>query len=671
MHLSVQSHLRRVLRLTCLFAIATAANAATPWKQPTAEELFMTAQPEVPGAPAVILDHEETTDDTLQIWTFYSRIKILTAAGRDQYSTVTVKYPVPPKYQPTGGWSDNDPGFFTVRDITARTIRPDGTAIPFAGKAYDQTVVKNQSGSIRQKVFSLPSVEVGSIIEYRYTLSYEGFIFLPDWTVQSKLFARRQHFFWHSALGRTSWTSTVPGGKDTVKVVEEPASRIHDYTLDTTNTPPTPDLAYMPPIQSLEQRVVFYSFDDPRIYSGEAFWTVKGSQWSHDTNAFIGSSSAITEASAQLTAGAATDIDKLRRLYAGVMAMDNTTFTRAHSQQEDKAAGLSKTKTAADILEHKRGSADQLTMLFTALARAAGFKAYVMTVVNRDHNVFNDHLLSFSQFDDDIAIVELDGPNGKTDQFFDPGQRFCPFGQLQWMHTAVAGIRQTEKDSAIAETPMGSYKDSQTTRVADLTLDTSGQATGPITLTFTGAPALALRQSTLATDELAFHKRLEDGLRDILPIGAEVTTQSIDNLTDETKPLIAHLSLTVPLATVTSKRAILPAELFAARQPPLFPSPTRDIPVYFHYPERIADVVRIHFPSTWTVPTPPAPADFKFADMALYKSSTQSSPGVVILRRDYVLAAVVSFAREYTDLRTFYNKVAEQDQQPLVLSRAP
>ena len=57
--------------------IAPLARAAATWKQPTAEELSMTSQPEVPGAPAVILYHEEITDDSRPAWTFYSRIKIL------------------------------------------------------------------------------------------------------------------------------------------------------------------------------------------------------------------------------------------------------------------------------------------------------------------------------------------------------------------------------------------------------------------------------------------------------------------------------------------------------------------------------------------------------------------------------------------------------------------
>ena len=49
-----------------------------------------------------------------------------------------------------------------------------------------------------------------------------------------------------------------------------------------------------------------------------------------------------------------------------------------------------------------------------------------MRVTSRDHNLFSPSLLSMKQLDDDLAIVVLDG----KEQFFDPGQRYCPFGQL-------------------------------------------------------------------------------------------------------------------------------------------------------------------------------------------------------------------------------------------------
>jgi len=661
----------------CTLLTSPAAHAGT-WQTPTPEELKMTSQPEVPGAPAVVLYHEEITDDHLNYWSFYSRIKILSVEGRDKYSTVALTYPTALAYPAAGppvvgggiGWlTPVQNESYSITNIEGRTIHADGTVIPFNGKAFDRDVEKSGSHHLKQKVFTLPDVQVGSIIEYRYNIRYpDNDIFIPDWYVQGDLFTRKQHYVWRTILARPSWTATVPGGTAAVKKGVETAigmeAMLDTYTLDINNVAPEPKEVFNPPLHSLEERVNFYQTPYPTV---QDFWSGEGKDWSAGVNRFIGSSPVISDAATSMTAGAATSDEKLRRIYAGVMQLENTRFTRDHSVREDKGAGLAKTRTVEDIFKNKRGTPDQLTMLFVALARAAGFKAHVMMVVNRDKNVFVESWLTLGQFDDAVAIVEVDG----KERFFDPGQRYCPYGQLQWMHTAVGGLRQTEKGIAIATTPMNSYKDSQTLRLADLVVDASGHESGTVTLTLTGAAALDDRQAALSGDEASLHEDMEHHLRDLFPAGTETSFQSIENLQDYEKPLIAHLGVSGPLAVLTAKHAVIPADVFQATQQPLFPETTRMIPVYFNYPERVSDTIRIKSPETWQIEAPPTPVSLKLSDMAAYKTVSQVASNTLLLRREYVLAAVISQVAEYPKLRDFYNSIADDDRQPVVFSIGP
>src|ERR1700734_522930 len=77
------------LSLACLVSLATVARAQ--WTAPTPEELSMTSQPEVPGAPAVYLYREETTQDDLHVFSIYVRLKVLTDKGKE-YSNVELPY---------------------------------------------------------------------------------------------------------------------------------------------------------------------------------------------------------------------------------------------------------------------------------------------------------------------------------------------------------------------------------------------------------------------------------------------------------------------------------------------------------------------------------------------------------------------------------------------------
>ncbi len=61
------------------------------WIAPTPEELSMTSQPEVPGASAVYLYREETTDDKLHMFSIYVRLKVLTERGKE-FGNVELNY---------------------------------------------------------------------------------------------------------------------------------------------------------------------------------------------------------------------------------------------------------------------------------------------------------------------------------------------------------------------------------------------------------------------------------------------------------------------------------------------------------------------------------------------------------------------------------------------------
>src|SRR5579863_6964145 len=123
MNHTIRRTIARCLPLISLAVFAAIAHA-DQWTAPTAEELKMTSQPEVPGAAAVYLYKEEITDDKLHMWSKYVRLKVLTEAGKE-FANVELK-----QYS-------SDEGGYTISAIAGRTIHPDGTIIPFTGKPFD------------------------------------------------------------------------------------------------------------------------------------------------------------------------------------------------------------------------------------------------------------------------------------------------------------------------------------------------------------------------------------------------------------------------------------------------------------------------------------------------------------------------------------------------------
>ena len=647
----------------------TSPSARAQWTPPTPEELSMTAQPEVPGAAAVYLFREETTEDDLHMFSTYVRLKVLTEKGKE-YSNVELNYA-----------SVDFGGSSSITDIQGRTIHPDGTIIPFTGKPYEKLVEKTQGVKVMSKVFTLPDVEVGSIIEYRYKFRLDDNYFsAPDWYIQSALYTRKAHYVWKPTnkqlissddrgqlTNGISWTHILPPGAE-LKNTETPRSGLMEarrtFDLNVHDVPPAPSEEFMPPTSSLTYRVLFYYTP---YSTGEEYWKNEGKHWAKLRDKFIGPDSGVKAFVKDLTTPSDSQDQKLRKLYAAVMQLENSDYTREHSSAEEKSEGFKEAHTTDDILQRKRGSSEQLTELFVAMARAAGMKAYLMTVTSRDHRLFFKDYLSFSQLVDYVAIVNV---NGK-EQFFDPGSRFCPYQHLAWKHTISGGIRQTDGGSEIAQSPRELYTNSRTQRIADLAIDEHGSVTGTIKINYMGDPALHWRQQSLTGDATSLKRDINDSISHLLPQGMEVKVVSIEKLADYEQPLTVNLSVSGTLGSFTGKRIVLPGDVFESNSRDTFPNEKRDIPVYFSYPHMMQDAVRVKFPASLNVESLPTSEKIPFQDFAVYSMSTSSTPTSVTVQRNYSLGEIIYMVKEYPELRSFYSKMETKDQESVVLTTAP
>src|SRR6202453_1472592 len=175
----MQDH-KRVCRVALfLAALACSPMLRAQFQDPTPEELKMTEDPKAPGAAAVYLNFEETTDDPLHYHSVYARIKVLSEKAKD-LDTVDLPY-IQRNTQ--------------ITDIKARTIHSDGTVIPLIGKPEDLLIAKSGDRQVDRKVFNLPSVEVGSILEYRYQVRYDDNHYSsPSWDIQHEYFVHKARY---------------------------------------------------------------------------------------------------------------------------------------------------------------------------------------------------------------------------------------------------------------------------------------------------------------------------------------------------------------------------------------------------------------------------------------------------------------------------------------------
>ena len=645
-----------LLSSLCCLTVAFPGVLRGQFQAPTKEELEMTSDPSAPGADAVYLYREERTDDNLHYQSNYVRIKVLTEKGKE-LATVRIPY---------------ERRSFKVTDIQGRTIHRDGTIVPLTAKPSDLTDIKTKDFQVNSMVFTLPSVEVGSILEYRLQKRYDdGMVSSPVWEIQQPYFVHKAHYLFQPLKDLDRITNSNGDLANHLMyglLVGNGAKMMHDlsdrYTLDVSDIPPIPNDDWMPPLNTFNWRAQFYY--SPYI-SGAEFWQKEGKRWAKETDHFANPSNTLKAAVAAIVSPGDTDEQKARKIYDKVMALENTDFTREKSRAELKNEKLKAIRDAEDVWTQKGGSSDDLALLYVAMARAAGLHVYPMQVVNRDRAVFDPNYLSLGQLDDYIAVLSL---NGK-EIYLDPGQKMCPFGLLRWKHNFASGLRLTDNGPLPANTPLGVYTASSIQRVADLAIDESGSVKGTARIVLTGQEALRWRQLAIRDDESEVKKQFNETLHAYMPEGVQAELNHFVGLADYNLNLLVMVDISGNIGTATGKRFFLPGLFFEAHVAhPFVAQDKRNTLVDVRYPKIETDEVTYRLPAGFSVETAPQTSDISWPQHALLKVAAKVDGTNVTVMRVAAFNFSILPAKDYGDLHDFYQKVSTADQQQLVLTHA-
>jgi hypothetical protein len=678
----------------CLLAFLVLASpvfAQAQFHKPKNEELKMTDDPKAPGAAAVYLNLEETTDDYLNAHTYYARIKVLKEEG---LSLATFTMPMHSNY-------------FKIVVFEARTIHPDGAIIPLKVKAEDLKITKDSNGKIENKVFTLPSAGVGSILEYYYQiLSEPNIVDATIWEIQQKYFVHKAHYAFTQSGGNSDGEKTFsPNQVDVhhrqfVSLVwwpflppgARPMNRVDvdgRFIMDLTDIPPIPDEEWMAPIQSFRYRMVFNYVSSRKEYE---FWEIEGNRWSKEVDRFtdpgksaigIPGELRITQATPEdekvihdavsgVISPGDSDLEKARKLYKAAQALDNTDFSHAKEaepQQSEllKLFGVKKEKNAADVWKQKSGNSHEIALLYLSMLRAAKLTAYDALVTNRDQTVFFPSLLYFDQLDDDIVILNLDGKK----IYLDPGEKMCPFQTLHWKHSGAGGIEQTPDRHHLFTTPPQENQKTTIARSGDVNMNEHGAITASFRFVMTGQEALRWRQAALENDLDLVKKQFDSEVAAMVPEGVEAHVDHFQALDDPEAELVAEVTAHGSLGSSTANQLTLPGFFFESRgREPFVNQEKRQTPVDMHYSERVTDQVVYHLPLGLVVAGAPQEDTISWGNYADFAVKSKIESSQVTVSRQFTRDITDFEPALYQVLRGFYKKVAAADQQQLVLIKS-
>ena len=540
------------------------------------DSAHLPSQADYPEADAAILLDEGQTEifggSELGFTTFerHSIVRILNSRGQ-RFGNVVIPY---------GAGS-------RVVDIQARTIAPDGkiTLLDkrniFDSNLFPSFILFSDE---RAKIFTLPALDDGVVVEYRYQITIPNRMFWHSWRFQSDVPTLRSRF---TLIKPSEWEVKYRtyGIHVEPSVVKTPEGFKSTHRWELRNVPPLRAEVMMPPYAECGARLALAP-------AGFKAW-VDVSKWYSDLSApRMKAGSDLQTLAARLVQGATSDKEKLRRLYEWVR--DKIRYVAVEID-----IGGFQPHFANDVYVNRYGDCKDMATILCALGKESGLDMRQVLISTRQNGEPDTSLASPLQFNHAIAYC----PSIDGGIWLDATEKGCPFGELPWydqdLPVLVVGAHG---EAELLRTPRSLAVNNCRITNWQATLDTSGDARVNGVSVFTGAYAIETRDGFLNSSPYEARLQLETWLAkrcDGVRLDSFVVVNSLppnDSLRIEYTFEAKRMGVRQPDGLAMRPGAIGTPELQM-----YFRTPHRTHPVRFNYGMRRELNLRVSPPLGWTM----------------------------------------------------------------------
>ena len=525
----------------------------------------------------------------------YLRVKIFTARGVEANGRVDLPY--------TSG--------VRIADISGRTIKPDGTIVELKKDAVlERTIIKTSKVKVRAKSFAMPGVEPGAIVEIQWRedreslAQYTRLEFQRDIPIRSVKYYIKpfvSNAFPFPMLFSVFHMPNVP--------LEKEKNGFYSFTMS--NVLAFREEPYMPPDSEVRPWILVYYADPQEVTVGQ-YWNGFGRGTFESDKSALKINGDIKKAATEVI-GTTTDAeDKLRKLFDFTRTKVTNPFDDISGARTEDLAKFKENNSPADTLKRGVGTPFDIDMLFAALAAAAGFDVRVARLSDRS-DVFFDPSFKNSYFLStyDIAVKLRD-----RWQFFNPGNRYVPFGMLGWSEEGVPALIPDAKEPLFVRTSMSQPDKSMKKRTAKFRLLEDGSLEGDVQVEYTGHFAIDEKEYYDALNTAEQEQEVTATVKERLST-AQVTAIVLENAKDPVKPLAIRYHIRVPqYAQRTGRRLFFQPGFFEHSAAATFSSGSRAHPISFPFAWSEQDDITIEFPNGFELETPEAPGNLASGDFA-------------------------------------------------------
>jgi hypothetical protein len=616
--MDIRVYIRSIFLLSVAFAGSATAQSRTPLPPEFAGWLPVTDAERAQKAPVVekdagaeilqwrvrVADELQGGTDLQRIVYNYVRVKVFDQKGQEQVTAIDLPY--------------REPG--TIESVSGRTIKPDGTILELDSKTVLRRVVA-KVGRLSEKAvsFSMPGVEPGTIVDYRWKqieddnrFRYFRLHFQRDLPIQhvtyymkplSNIFISEQMFL---QAFHCQPTKPEPG---------------RDGWLETSlhNLPAFHHEPYAPSDPNLEQWALLYYRKLDAKAAPDKFWSDEGKQLFKQLKESLKVSDEMKSAVSQATGSAKTDDEKLAALAAylrkNVRSIFDSSVTSAERAQYFQSLPKGRERNAAEVFKIGLASSDEMNRAFAALAIEAGLDARLALLASHNEIEFQPKTMADSYFLDRHAVAVKQGEGWNM---MDLSRKHLPAGMLPWDEEGVFALISDPKEPRFVKTNNSPPEASIDEHLGHFKLSPEGTLSGDASERYTGHRAAEYRGELAERSPAQQEEFFRDRLAHVFPRG-DFTDLKIENANDAEKPLRITYHLNAPgFAQVTGKRTLFQPNAYRRAQNTPFTASERKSIVQFPYAWKEVDRIRIDFPDGYDLENADNPGSLKLGNLGAY-----------------------------------------------------
>lgn len=618
----------------------TSLFAQTDFGDITDEELQMTSLEQDPEADYIILHHigemEFDTDFNLE-FKVRKRIKILSEAGKEE-ANISIPYYYKEK----------------IHSVEAYSWLPNGDEF----ELDDDNIQEDQIFNTKYKKFSIPGVEVGSVIEYKYTLISRYISNLEPWYFQDEVFTRLSKLTIYLPIGFTYSVFRDNWNLNEIKFTEgetyRKSKRTPVYTWEAENILPIKEEPYMTAAHDYYAKVLFQlvSYISPYVnLSFAKSWDdIAKDHWSTfekkidddgDHNDFIKT----------LLKNSTPELDKAKQIYNYVKDKIVT----------EGSGGWYPGKDPEDIFESQKSSASEKNVFLLNLLINEGFKAHPLLISTRSHGKIYESWPNIIQFNRTIVLLEFD----KKQYFLDTNNKYCPFGYLVPNLDVEKALKIEEEKAYFINMSPEKFVNKLSIET-ELSIEDDNTIAAKTNLEYQGYYTVLEKNRVYNSDDLDKHikNKLED-----TNVEAKIDTFYYTNLDSIDLPVTLTIEYQLPgLAEVSENLIYLTVPFILRLNKNPFVHENRSFPVDYDFVRRSSEIVNINFPQGYNLSERPLEKKsqlqrFNYSKIFFTKDkSLECRRSFEIGRKNYPVT-------EYPKLKSAYDSIVESDQQIVVLEK--